>query len=952
MRLGRALIVRVTCATIFIGSAIGFGLWLEVQADQTPSRGNALFFASHRAPPGGAVADPLHDSMVALLSRSHLPRSVQTNLSLSAFGTGTYRLTAVAVAHMSAQDPIMAGFLNGGLVADTDTDDIFGKVNAPYIVGGASDPDAESITINSLGPVATVTRDQVWTFSTSNVPILIGWTSADKVVSDDQPDNKNIPKVNDTATSVLHLSDTRLLAYEGTGSPQIYDSTISFSRAGRALMAFELATSSTNDLYITSLRWPCDLSNASDCFYITSSDVGVYDSSFYTPDSITQIFELAMALAAAGPIIFGLRQVRPWRPRLRVGSLPLAVGATLVTVGTGLGYIAAVITSQDVYTVFDDARANFIYFSLYSVIVLYVAYGSIEWLRWTIMLISVTAMAGDVAYLYAAYRVGLLGTVLLAALGVTVICGSLFIRRSWKAAIAFCAVTVAANLETSTWGGVRTSQIDWLGRLPFAFKYLQETWIPICVSLASVAAIDMYLRHRGLRRWRFFDLIYPTAGLLALVPDVIFHPNINHSHYLYHRPYDYWLVWWAALSVFTAFALIRLSTTGRTADCYREPQVRRYSVAVLAIICMMLFYSGYSSQYKSGVVAIVAIASLAIALPTRDIDRAVELAQSTAKSHAKATARYVRARELTAAYKQLKRDEAASLAGGKLSVSAFDARAEELLLAVNTQGGVSAAARRRVFGVLFDESPAHAGAIAAMIALVASVPIVLFDLTGLPEHFVGTITQAPLITSLWQAIALERWGFYGFLFGFFYPLLRGTTSMLKACGMAIALLPTELSLTWISNTHVRPETLFLAVGETIAFFLVLGAAWEVRLLARSGIAWTAVRGLRGMRGLVAPLGAVAVAAVTAAVPVLTNALAPTSPQPAQQQVQLNGRSTSTTQRETNTQTPVPDTSDSGVAWPTGAETKLPCGLPTPAPSATAESSPPADACAAAQSPTS
>lgn len=943
---GRARLIKAACTTIFIGSAIAFGLSLNAQAGHTPSRGETLFLVPRRSL-AQVHADPLDGTVTALLSRGHPPRPVQMNISLSASATNNVRLTVVAVVHIEARDPILASFLDGSLIADDDTDSVFGTVDAggPAIFG--SNPDAESVIINSLSSSITVTREQVWTLSTdgniSDGLVELGWSSANAAI-ENLYSNHGTPSADDMFTTDFHIGDARLLAYNGANLPRISGSNISVTRSGKASIDMLLAPPSIKDEGISVTLWPCGQLSLGECFSYTDPDaLSAPDYSGYSPSSATQVFEIFLALAAAGPLALALGYRRPWKYRPRQEWVPLAAGTVFIVVGTGWSYVIGVI--PDGYLPYIGYSVGaLVGLSLSSVIALYIAYGAIGWIRWTLWAVSLAAAAGDIAYLYAAYRVSTYETVLLVGLATTTLVGSFAVRRDLKAAIGVSALTVAFNLEYASWVGVRNDFQAWLGRLPYALVYLQETWVPISVSLVSIAAVDTYVRRSGLRRWRFFPALYPLAAALALVPGIVLHPNANYSQSLYSAPYDYWLSWWAALSVFTACAAIRLVVLGRTAECYRKPQVKRLSIAVAAIICMMLFYNGSSSQYESGAVAVVVIISLMINLPAHVVDKAAELTQSSAASYAETVNRYAHARALLAAYNQLRRDKINSLASGELGVDEFNTRSEELLRGVEANGGVGAAVRERVFGVLIDESPARAGAIAAVIALAASAPIVAFDLTGLPEPFIKDIAQVPLITSLWQAVALERWAFYGFLFGYFYPLLRGHSSTAKAWRFAVALIPTELTLTWISNVPVQPGTLLLSAGETIAFFLVLGAAWEIRMVVRSGIAWTEVRSLRGVRGVLAPLGALAVAAVTAAVPVLTSTVAPTSPQQAQPQVQVKGQANSPSPTQ-------PSRLPSDVAWPTGAETVLPC-MPSPAASSAAAALPSQSAsCASTQSPT-
>lgn len=956
MRGGRTRIIAAVCATVFIGSAIGFGISLDLSAGHTAPRGETLFLAPSRHPQSqpAETESPLDRAVAAALASPHrTARQVRMNVTLSTSGANETRLTVVATVQLAPGDPILADFVNGSLVAEGDTDSVFGSVEVDGAPEPWSNPDAESVIINSLSPPA-VTREQVWTLDTDGLAedgglLEFGWTSADEAMSENGLDiNTAVP---DPVTVAFHIADTRLVAYDGGALPQISGSDISLTRSGPASADLLLASSSSNDQDIDVTQWPCGKLTLGQCF----EDSGDQDTSLddatdpyvYAPSSAVQVFELALTFAATCPLVLALGRRRPWTYRPRREWLALVTGAVLVVAATVSADVVAIVPGG-VLPFFQYLVGMFVGLSLAAVIALYIAYGTVEWVRWTLTAIGVAVALGDVAYLYAAYRITGRETFFIAGIAVSTAVVAHVIRRDLKTTVGVCALAVAFTLEFAQWVKVRPIAQIWFARLPFTFINLQATWVPISVGLASAAMLDAYLRRSGLRRRRLLRALYPLAALVTLVPGVVLHPNADHSRDLYSTPFDYWLSWWAALSVFTACAVIRLAVVGRTAEGYRRPETKRLAVAAAAIICMMLFYNSNQNQYESGAVALVAVASLWIALPTRDVGRAVELAGSTAPSHAQTTARYARARVLFSARNQLRRNETDRLAGGELTVADFDTRSEELLDAINSNGGVSASVRERVFGALVDESPAHAGAVGALIALLCSAPIVAFDVTNLPERFISDLTQVPLITSLWQAVALEHWVFYGFLFGYFYPLLRGRSPMAKAWLLAVALTPTELTLAWISNYHVRPETIAFAVGETVAFFLVVGVVWEVRLVVRSSIPWTEVRNIRGARGVLAPLGALALAAVTAAVPVLFPRTSSTnSPQNGQPQAQLQAHGSS----PANPPSATPLSAlPSGVAWATGAETQLPCFPPNPVAPAAATAASPTATCAPTQSP--
>ncbi|NUR25522.1 MAG: hypothetical protein HOV83_06680 [Catenulispora sp.] len=133
--------------------------------------------------------------------------------------------------------------------------------------------------------------------------------------------------------------------------------------------------------------------------------------------------------------------------------------------------------------------------------------------------------------------------------------------------------------------------------------------------------------------------------------------------------------------------------------------------------------------------------------------------------------------------------------------------------------------------------------------------------SGLPE----VLTIAGGTTLVWLA--------HGFLYGYLYPWLRGRGPVAKAGWLWAVMSPVQILLLWprlqppFSQTALS-VTLLLAQSTVLALGLAL--FWEIRLVRRADLLWGHVRNFRRLSSLAAPLSAVLVAAIAAAVTVLAS----------------------------------------------------------------------------------
>ena len=130
-----------------------------------------------------------------------------------------------------------------------------------------------------------------------------------------------------------------------------------------------------------------------------------------------------------------------------------------------------------------------------------------------------------------------------------------------------------------------------------------------------------------------------------------------------------------------------------------------------------------------------------------------------------------------------------------------------------------------------------------------------------------------------------RWFVYALVFGYFYPLLRGSSPVAKSLALGAAVLATEVLPIFGASTSSAVDSSVLApvsphdlawatairVGQIIVFFATLGLLWERWLANAAGYRWDRVRNIHSLRALAAPAGTVVIAAATAAATALAGA---------------------------------------------------------------------------------
>ncbi|MEV0378605.1 hypothetical protein [Nonomuraea sp. NPDC050643] len=197
------------------------------------------------------------------------------------------------------------------------------------------------------------------------------------------------------------------------------------------------------------------------------------------------------------------------------------------------------------------------------------------------------------------------------------------------------------------------------------------------------------------------------------------------------------------------------------------------------------------------------------------------------------------------------------IGAGEMSMADFEDQRNTLEAALNRHGRHPETA----FATACGCTPWHNGVHAFTVSLLHSLPFTM--VYGLPEG-------VDLTSFIFDGRYLITLPAFGFLFGYFYPRVRGTQPMTKALHLTVAALLTELS--GYLSTLVEPDIGFvdkaqvvgIVVGQVTMVCVGLGLFWEWRTMHLAGEPWARVRNLRSIRSLAAPTLALVLAAGTTA----------------------------------------------------------------------------------------
>ncbi|MFI7448976.1 hypothetical protein ACIBQX_15885 [Nonomuraea sp. NPDC049714] len=280
------------------------------------------------------------------------------------------------------------------------------------------------------------------------------------------------------------------------------------------------------------------------------------------------------------------------------------------------------------------------------------------------------------------------------------------------------------------------------------------------------------------------------------------------------------------------------------------------------IICLMVVYltpTGSAILADIDVplpmLSITSIVAWATALWLLDRPHPAMVEPGDQEEHRELVRAALHRRLLLVSEQELYRAGRGKIGQGELAVADFDGQRHELEEALRRHGGRPETA----FATAAGCTPWRNGVHAFVVSVLLSLPFLY--VYGLP-------TGVDLSSFMFEARSLIALPAFGFLFGYFYPRVRGTQPMTKALHLMVAALATELS-GYVSTlvepdlgAHVKVQVVAIVVGEAALVSIGLGLFWEWRIMHLAGEPWARVRSLRSLRSLATPMLAVVIAAST------------------------------------------------------------------------------------------
>ncbi|MDH3037328.1 hypothetical protein [Streptomyces sp. TRM75561] len=449
-------------------------------------------------------------------------------------------------------------------------------------------------------------------------------------------------------------------------------------------------------------------------------------------------------------------------------------------------------------------------------------------------------------------------------------------------------------------------------------------WAATAGTLLGIVGLTYWIGHAPLmsRNWVTLDVYATTAVMVCTWPAAAWltsltGPVLGRTLHRAVRACCFVVLWgllvapflkartteeisWAALSSASPFAgyagfplgvvavggvalqLVYLRRLGRPGDRGRAVE----PVGRVLLVCGVLTALGSPSLRTvtiwgdAAALLFVALASIWL-IPCRSDPAADEFRRVGRKAHARLMHRWVRTQLLWDARADFQRTARSSLAED-MNVSDLSRRWREL--DVPGHWGDPAArlarAKRYALGTNAGSAPWRAGLAGAAVTQVLALPWAVHQaLTG---DLVGADNFMPFhLEEISRTLRFGHWALYGFVFGYFYALLRGGTPIAKAASLMAVVLPAEVLA--VAPLAVDPEytlnpswtdtavTCGVLAGQVLVICMVLGLAWEWWLARAAALKWSQVRNFRRLSSVTVPLGTVLVAAATAFVTTVAGA---------------------------------------------------------------------------------
>jgi len=302
-------------------------------------------------------------------------------------------------------------------------------------------------------------------------------------------------------------------------------------------------------------------------------------------------------------------------------------------------------------------------------------------------------------------------------------------------------------------------------------------------------------------------------------------------------------------------------------------------VGRVLLVCAALTTLGSPSLYTLTMwgdalaAGLVAIASL-ILLPPGSAASMARLRRVSRRGHARFMDRWLTTQLIWDTRADFQRSARSQLADDAMTVSVFSDRWRALAVPGRNDDPESRLRRAKRFalGTNAGRSPWTAGLVGAGRAQLLALPWAAYKVVT--SGTVGAEYVMPFhLDAMFQVLRFTHWALYGFVYGYFYALLRGLTPVGKAAWLMLAVLPAEVlpmvTLTVDPQYSQNPSWSDMTTGcagvagQTLVLCMLLGLWWEWSLARAAGMKWSQVRNFRRLSSITVPAGTVLVAAATA-----------------------------------------------------------------------------------------
>ena len=392
-------------------------------------------------------------------------------------------------------------------------------------------------------------------------------------------------------------------------------------------------------------------------------------------------------------------------------------------------------------------------------------------------------------------------------------------------------------------------------------------WLPVALVTGKMIRGDAVRKSFG----RLLGLTFGVVGLSLLLPvmEIARHPSeLVRDSSIFVSSDEYLIVSDGLIALNLALAAVLLLDLLRHGKQARDSLTAESRILAISLATIAVTPRGISSGWAL-IASAAATATFAWLLPRSALPRARRLGSISRAAHQRLVMAESRRRLVialsSAHFRDLRKHGAVqpdSLQRRWRDQAALDSESKDSTTFTSIR--LSEAALASAAG--YDS--ATNGRAAAAIGAALSIPIVAYE-----AYVMSNFVNWSYWTVDWMVTVafLAHWVAFAFIFGYFYPLIRGRSPMAKAIALLGALAIPETSAAVIDYMGVW--SLLAEIGQLVVFCLGLGLAWEWRAVRSAGLFWARIRDARSVRSVSAPLATLLIAVATATATAIVGAAA-------------------------------------------------------------------------------